>query len=245
MPNNSVHKLTAEELPAALAKFIAEKQAAAIARRGKFVVALSGGSMPKVLGAALSGKHGKFKWPKWHIFYADERCVALDHADSTYLAYAALFAAAAIPSAQIYAIDPALAPSAAAQAYEAKLRAVFGAAMALPALDMALLGLGPDGHTASLFPGHALLQHECSWVASIEDSPKPPPSRITLSLPVLNASRQVCFVATGAGKAELLPKVAVPEPDAAFPAARIQPEELHWWVDEAAAAQMPGGKADL
>jgi len=237
-----VHVLPSAEVGAAVCAHVAAAATSAIASRGRFVVALSGGSMPKqLMGLAALG----CDWANWHVFFADERCVALDHADSTYLAYAALFAAAAIPSAQIYAIDPALAPSAAAQAYEAKLRAVFGAAMALPALDMALLGLGPDGHTASLFPGHALLQHECSWVASIEDSPKPPPSRITLSLPVLNASRQVCFVATGAGKAELLPKVAVPEPDAAFPAARIQPEELHWWVDEAAAAQMPGGKADL
>ena len=260
MPNNSVHKLTAEELPAALAKFIAEKQAAAIARRGKFVVALSGGSMPKVLGAALSGKHGKFKWPKWHIFYADERCVPLDHTDSNHKAVSDTLLAlpgVKVPAEQVYSLAHMPADAAgggvgdAPRRYTTQLEKVFGrTAGVVPQFDLLLLGMGPDGHTASLFPGHALLQLGRSgaatpWVAGLEDSPKPPSSRITLTLPVLRAAYSVAFVSGGAAKAPALASILAAgkgaDDDDMLPAGRITCAHgpVHWFVDPPAAEQLP------
>ena len=108
----------------------------------------------------------------------------------------------------------------------------------LPQFDLILLGMGEDGHTASLFPGHPLLKETERWVAPIFDSPKPPPQRITLTLPVLNNARQVAFITAGASKADILPQVF--EPGSALPAHLVQPAsgKLDWFVDEAAAAQL-------
>lgn len=124
-----------------------------------------------------------------------------------------------------------------------------------PVIDAILLGMGPDGHTCSLFPGHlhpeslipmvdplsffsghVMLEETSRWVSSIEDSPKPPPCRISLTLPVVNAAKLVCFVATGQGKAELLPRVFAG--DTSLPCALVQPAKAEWFVDSAAASKL-------
>jgi 6-phosphogluconolactonase len=151
-----------------------------------------------------------------------------------------LLGAMGIPPAQVHALDHALPLEAAAQAYEAALRAaVRGGAAAAggepPRLDALLLGMGPDGHTASLFAGHPLLGEASRWVATISDSPKPPPQRITLTLPVLNAARLALFVCTGASKAEPVVRAFSPEPD--VPAGLVlATQRTHWLLDAPAAA---------
>ena len=103
--------------------------------------------------------------------------------------------------------------------------------------DLILLGVGPDGHTASLFPGHELLLEDDRWVAYLEDSPKPPPKRVTFTYPVINHAARVAFIATGEGKAEVLQQV-LDQPEKGLPASRVQPVfpgQLYWFVDEPAA----------
>lgn len=242
------------ELSASLASAVAAA-AAASDQSKPFTVAVSGGSLPKLLAAgildAAEGSAVKtIDWSRWQIFFADERLVALDDDDSNFKAcYGSLFEKVGVPRENIHTIDASLEVEAAAKDYEAKLQSVFGAEVPAPVFDLILLGMGPDGHTASLFPGHALLDYTASWVASIADSPKPPPRRITLSLPVLNAAKNVYFVCTGAGKSPNLAKVlgvaGTDEP--MLPAGRVQPTDgqLVWFVDNDAAADYAAISASL
>eukprot|EP00936_MAST-01D_sp_MAST-1D-sp1_P002433 g2433.t1 len=251
MANAHVH-VCEDNLGTALAQYIHEQQTAALERHGRFVVALSGGSMPKVLGAALTGESApSFNWASWHIFFADERCVPTDHDDSNFKACEqALFGKVPIPAANLHPLqhDPADVgnPQPAAARYEAELRAVFPdvGADALPELDLILLGMGPDGHTASLFPSHPLLSFDSAWVAAIADSPKPPPSRVTLTLPVINAARGVAFVTTGASKADALGAIfGNGDQPCQLPSALVRCQggaaPVHWFVDAAAASSVP------
>lgn len=242
-----------DQLAAALGTFVAAQAADAVAARGRFVVALSGGSLPKTLGKALtlaSSSGATMEWDKWTIVFADERVVPLDDDDSNYKACGAhVFGegavGAAIPAANVIAIDASLEPEECAVAYAKALAAAApareGDAGALPCIDLVLLGMGPDGHTCSLFPSHPLLEEATLTVASIADSPKPPPKRITLTYPVLNASRAVAFVCGGDGKKESLKSVfeSTSKSDTgALPSARVWPANgsLTWFVDNAAAA---------
>ena len=182
-----------------------------------------------------------------HVFYADERVVPLDHEDSNHaLCVRELFSKVApgVPSAQIHTINPDLLDDLEelADAYEKELIQEFAMkdSARFPVFDLILLGIGPDGHTCSLFPGHELLSEEDRWVAYIEDSPKPPPRRITLTYPVLNHAARVAFVAAGAGKQDTLHTV-LDEPEQGLPASRVRPAHpghLYWFVDQAAAEKV-------
>ncbi len=238
---------TTAELSKRTAEYVAHGSARAVAARGRLTIALSGGSMPKLLAAALIVEPllSDIDWAAWHVFWADERCVPLTHPDSNYrLAREHLLDHVPIPAAQIYPIDDSLEAAAAAAAYQATLARVFQpVANQLPRFDLILLGLGEDGHTASLFPGHPLLNEAERWVAPIFDSPKLPPQRVTLTLPVINQARQVAFIASGAGKVNTLKQVLEPEPGSpSLPAQLVHPidGELHWFVDNAAAAELSG-----
>jgi 6-phosphogluconolactonase len=231
--------VTHDQLANAAAGTVCQLSALAIAKRGRFTVALSGGSLPKLLCPPLVTEplYSQVDWPSWHVFWADERCVPLTSPDSNYrLAREYLFDHVDIPPAQIYALDDSLAPAAAATAYQETLAQVFQPASDLPRFDLILLGMGEDGHTASLFPDHPLLDETERWVAPIFDSPKPPPERITLTLPVINNARQVIFLTAGPGKAEALSQIT--KHTNRLPAGMVQPAngELHWFVDNAAAA---------
>ncbi|DBA03178.1 TPA: hypothetical protein N0F65_003898 [Lagenidium giganteum] len=211
-----------------------------IAKNGRFTLALSGGSLPKILNKGLQAIQGDVEFSKWHVYFADERCVSLDNDDSNYKACKeALFDHVSIPANQIYKIDASLSPDAAADDYAKKLAQIWGTS--LPQFDLILLGMGPDGHTCSLFPGHPLLEEQTRFVASIHDSPKPPPQRITLTYPVVNNAVNVAFVATGASKAPLMPHMIGLEPRTpSLPAARVRAiGSLFWFIDDEAAATIP------
>lgn len=223
-------------LSAALGKAVAEVAAAAPTDK-PFTVAISGGSLPKLLAAGILSVEG-VDYSNWHIFFADERVVPLDDADSNYKACdEVFFSKAGVARERIYTVDASLTAEDAAKAYTAQMEAVFGTD-SLPAFDLVLLGMGPDGHTASLFPGHPLLEVADRWVAHIEDSPKPPPKRVTLTYPVLNAAKAVYFVCTGAGKAANL-AVALGAAEGSVPAGEVKPASgsLVWFVDDAASAE--------
>lgn len=239
-PQLHVHA-SKDELSTAVGEHVSKSAIAAVAARGTFSVALSGGSLPKLLAKGLLAAYKqltpeelKEHCSKWHVFFADERIVELTASDSNFKTCQDEFLAKLpIPRDNVYTIDPSLAPVACAAAYEATLKRVLGDE---GEMDMALLGMGPDGHTCSLFPGHALLQETKLLVASIEDSPKPPPQRVTLTFPVLHKARQVCFVAAGGSKAENLPKVLKGELPAGK--ARSASGATHWFVDKDAAAKL-------
>ena len=221
-------------LSESLGAAVAEVAAAAPAD-APFTVALSGGSLPKLLAAGLLAQ--EIDYSNWHVFFADERVVPLDDEDSNFKACdEAFFAQVGIPRERIFNVDASVSAEEAAAAYTAQLQSVFGDAE-LPAFDLMLLGMGPDGHTASLFPGHPLLEVSDRWVAHIEDSPKLPPKRITLTYPVLNASKNVFFVCTGAGKSDNL-AIALGVAEGSVPAGEVKPTSgsLVWFVDDDASA---------
>lgn len=190
-------------LQESLANFIVKAQTDAITHRGRFTIALSGGSLPNNLAPLAQIK--EIQWDKWQVFFSDERLVPLDHADSNYAACAKAFLDhVPIKREQIHTIDTSLFtestkrdPTAEpedkdkaeeeameiADEYEKQLVGTFAAGNSAryPTFDLILLGMGPDGHTCSLFPGHELLSESSRWVAEIEDSPKPPKRRITLT----------------------------------------------------------------
>eukprot|EP01062_Namystynia_karyoxenos_P073399 TRINITY_DN70201_c0_g1_i1.p1 TRINITY_DN70201_c0_g1~~TRINITY_DN70201_c0_g1_i1.p1 ORF type:complete len:283 (+),score=92.77 TRINITY_DN70201_c0_g1_i1:85-849(+) len=240
---------TKDEVAAKVAALVASASAEAVAARGRFSVALSGGSLPSVLEKGLAQRD--VDWGRWHVLFADERFVPLDHKDSNYNACdAALFSKTTIPRDQIYPVDVgASSVEEAAAQYVPKVRAACGSDGAdVPQIDMLLLGMGPDGHTLSLFPGHPLVGDEASLVASISDSPKPPPQRITLMRKVCAAARAVVFVATGGEKAPALRRALAPEAgeDASQTPARVVTEAAQkctWFVDQPAAEGLKGTPA--
>ncbi|KAI9166829.1 putative 6-phosphogluconolactonase [Paramyrothecium foliicola] len=234
-----------DALAPALRSYVIQSQASGIARHGTFKVAVSGGSLPKTLAAALlspsSGPEDVVDWAKWEIFFADERAVPLDHADSNY----ALLKSELLDKIQgdskptVHPIDPAHLEDVQelADQYEQVLVASFASrdSVRLPIFDLLLLGCGPDGHTCSLFPGHALLRETSAWVAPIEDSPKPPPKRITLTLPVVTHAVRVAFVATGGGKKDIMKQIF--DVNEGLPCALVNEaagDRCSWFVDEPA-----------
>lgn len=225
----------------ALARTAAEELAGAardaVAARGAFTVALAGGSTPRRLYALLADPTAPYRaripWDRTHVFFGDERPVPPDDPDSNYgMARRALLAH--VPAASVHRIRGEQ-PGAAA-AYEAELRAFFRlpAGAAPPRLDVVLLGLGADGHTASLFPGTDAVGEAERWVVS-PFVPQLGTRRTTLTLPVLNRARRVLFLVSGADKAPALAR-ALGAGAPPVPAARVRPEGGAVWLVDAAAA---------
>jgi len=200
-----------KDVGAVLANPVVASCKAAMASRGIFTIALSGGSLPaflSVLPEAFQKARVDPQWHKWHVLLADERCVKESHKESNLGAIRQNFTdKVPVPKFQVYGIDEGLlsvSTASVAEAYNDKVvKPLIEKSGGM--LDCVVLGFGPDGHTCSLFPGHPLLEENSLLVAPIEDSPKPPPCRITLTFPVLNKmSRQVIFCGAGAGKAPIL-----------------------------------------
>ena len=234
----------------ALADLTMKSAEEAIKERGSFAVAVAGGSLINLLGG-LKGKQD-VDWSNWHVFWVDERCVPHSDPDSNFGgAVKALLGEVPIPSTQLYAIDESLCPQnagaakACAEEYDARLKSlsreilpISGAG--LPVFDLLLLGFGPDGHICSLFPDHALLSVTEPWILPISDSPKPPPERITFSLPVVNAAKSKCFTAVGEGKAEMaatIIKKSSSSGDSFVPASLVT-GDIVWLMDEAGASKL-------
>ncbi len=216
----------------------------AIAERGVCHVALSGGSTPKRLFGVLAAMgRDALPWDQIELWWGDERTVPADHADSNYrMARESLIEPLALT--RIHPIDGGASdPAAAARAYETELTAVVGAP---PELDLVWLGMGPDGHTASLFPESPALVEDRRWVvANPVDSPltKGPTTRITLTARAINGARHVRFLIAGADKADALASVlSGPRRPASFPSQLILTDDLVWFVDEAAAARLHAPK---
>jgi 6-phosphogluconolactonase len=205
---------------------------------GVFGIALSGGSTPQQVYRLLAGPpyHDRFPWSRTHWFWGDERFVPHEDARSNYrMAREALLSHAPIPASNIHPIPTeGVTPEAAASAYERELKSFYGAGRldpARPLFNVTLLGLGPDGHTASLFPGKTVLAVRDRWVASVGANTE---MRITLTYPALESSRHAAFVVAGEDKRAIFARLR--RGDDGVPAARLHPIGTLWlFADEAAA----------
>jgi len=224
------------ELPSVLCDAIVTLAAEAISERNRFSIALSGGSLPTFLGKLpeiFANRGIDPNWDSWHVFLADERCVPITSDDSNLKSIVSNFldgVGVGIPGDQIYGIDEELTETltieqthddtqakadATTEAIAVRYQETMRTILPKPhTLDLAVLGFGPDGHTCSLFPGHPLLALDDpeKWVASIVDSPKPPPRRITLTLAFLNEhTNHIIVCGAGASKQPIIEKVFVLE----------------------------------
>jgi 6-phosphogluconolactonase len=234
------HIYCEENISDALADYIIKISKQSIQQHGKFIIAVSGGSLPRQLKGLVKRKD-EIDWSGWYVFLADERLVPLDHMDSNYhLLQKEFLQYVPIPKDQIYPINTSLLddPEALSDDYMERLRQVFAAknAVKFPVFDLILLGVGLDGHTCSLFPNHPLLEETMVWIAPILDSPKPPPQRITLTLPVLNHAHHIIFICTGKDKQDILRRVLSKEHEH-LPVTMVRPKHGHliWFLDKMAA----------
>ena len=214
----------------------------AISSRGQFIVALSGGSTPRdtYLRLGTGALVSKVMWSRVQVLWGDERCVPPDHMESNYrMARDTLLDRVPVPAGNVHRILGEDAPTSAAEAYEATLRAL----LRTPAgarIDLVLLGLGEDGHTASLFPGSAAVHEQTRWVLAARASAASM-WRITLTPAVINAAAEVLFLVSGGAKAGILRRVLEgPRRPEELPAQAIAPSNgrVRWCVDAAAAADL-------
>ena len=224
--------------PAAVAEEAARRLTGLLAERPgeRFSLALSGGSTPQRLYRLLSSPavRGQIDWQKLHVFLADERFLPHDHADSNVRMVRETLTGplgADFPAANLHPMPVDGTVEACAARYEAELREFFADAPAR--FDLAVLGMGPDGHTASLFPGHA--HPPGPWVLPVHGSPKPPPTRLSLSLELINQAHHALVLVTGADKADALADLRRgAEPALPAGAVRLEAGGLAWLVDAAA-----------
>ena len=229
----------------ALRTYVILCQNAAFERHNSFKLSISGSSLPNTLAKALlaqsRGNEDRIDFSKWEVFFADERAVPLDHEDSNYrLLKEELLDK--IPESMgkpvVHPIDIKYLDNIQEMAdqYQEKMQHSFAAkdSVKLPIFDLHLLGCGPDGHTCSLFPNHELLRENDAWVGAVSDSPKPPPKRITLTLPVVTHGLKIAYVATGGGKAEVLKKIFDTEEGRSLPCGLVNDgagEKVSWFTD--------------
>jgi len=206
-----------------------------------FAVSLSGGSTPRRLYERLAAPEtaSRFPWNRVHWFWGDERFVPHDHRDSNFrMAHEAFLSRVPVPAENIHAVPTeGISPKDAAAAYESTLKSFYGGPTLVPdrpLFGVTLLGLGEDGHTASLFPGQPALQEMQRWAVAVIGAKSEP--RITLTYPALDSSRDLAFVVTGAEKRQAVARAQAEDP--AIPAGAIRPiGRLHWFTDRAAAPE--------
>ena len=234
-----VHDL--EGLSRRAAEFFVQQAEAALGSRGRFVLALAGGRTPERTYELLAQPpfRSKVNWSQVHIFWGDERCVSLDDPRSNArMARELLLDHVPVPPSQIHPMICRESPREGAQRYEALLRDFFSAST--PRFDLILLGLGTNGHTASLFPHTGVLREQERWVAEIYAAEQDL-YRITLTARIINQAAAVVFLVAGADKAGVLQAVLEgPQDPMRLPAQLIHPVDgaLHWFVDQAAASQL-------
>ncbi|OKL59405.1 hypothetical protein UA08_05086 [Talaromyces atroroseus] len=240
-----------DSLAKQLRKYVLINQNTALSRHGVFRIAVSGGSLPNTLAKALlapgdGSAEDVAHFSKWEIFFADERAVPLDHPDSNYHLIkeelmekipANLGAPTVHPIDAGHVLDDD--PTELADLYTEDLKRTFAAkdSVKLPVFDLILLGVGPDGHTCSLFPGHPQLREKDAWVVGVVDSPKPPPKRISLTLPVVTHAVSIAFVATGGGKKDILKRIFDTDEGHSLPSGLVNvhgADKVSWFSDDAA-----------
>ena len=232
------------ELSLAAAEFIAELAEIRIKEKNIFTLVLSGGSTPRLLYQELASQtiSKSIDWQKTHIFWGDERFLPRDHPDSNFaLAFESLLSKVGVPPGNINRVPTEIGSAqATAQEYEKTLRKFFPPAVGseqepyFPSFDLVLLGLGQDGHTASLFPGEAALEEMDRWVLAVDGAKASPPvERVTLTFPAINKARYVIFLASGSNKREVFQQVVNNPETSAYPAAKVKPSgRLLWFIDE-------------
>jgi 6-phosphogluconolactonase len=239
-PNVHVFE-TPQNLAEATAKAFVQDATRRMRENGRFVVALAGGSTPKALYELLAARYrNALDWSGIHVFFSDERTVPPDHESSNYrMAYEALLSC--VPAGSVHRMRGELDPGEAAVLYEKELTAFFGGP---PRFDLVLLGLGEDGHTASLFPRTPALDVNDRWAVE-NPVQKLETTRLTLTVTAINTARKVTFLVAGKGKAEALKEVL--EGDAHprdYPAKLVRPASgPDWFVDRAAAGLLDSSKS--
>ncbi|KAI9110874.1 hypothetical protein K1719_018312 [Acacia pycnantha] len=246
----NVEVFSKEHLAVTLAHDVSELSKKFIEERGSFTVVLSGGSSVKYLRKLAEDPYiGSIDWSKWHVFFVDERVVPKNHLDSNWkLVHDRFLTKVQIPDSNIHTIDDTQPADKTAEAYEKTVRNLVESKViasspttGLPKFDLMLLDMGPDGHVASLFPGHPLVQENQKWVSFLRDSPIPPPERITFTLPVINSSSRIAIVVSGAGKAHTVDSVLEDhEKGYKLPVELVSPVdgELKWYLDKGAASKL-------
>ncbi len=228
-----------DALSRAAAEFIVEISGKSIAERGKFLIALSGGKTPEQLYLLLAEPffRDQMQWDKTFVFWGDERCVPLeDERNNAHQAKLLLLDKINIPAPNIYPIPVNLSPAEAASKYEKEMNSFFEGGS--PRLDFLLLGLGENGHTASLFPRTKVIAERAMGIREVylEDERI---FRVTMTAPLINKARQILFLVGGKNKAEILKKVLRgPYLPDSYPAQLVRPEAgcVSWFVDQAAAS---------
>jgi 6-phosphogluconolactonase len=241
MQSNIQHYATLQAMSRAAAEFVGQLAEESVKQRGRFTVALSGGNTPRMLYAYLAQAPyaQKIPWSQTHLFWGDERFVPANHPDSNFaMASQALIKHAPIPPQNVHrVITEHFVPEEAADMYENTLRERFEAfvslsAEGLPAFELILLGMGKDGHTASLFPDSPVLNEKKRWVAATPvPNLVPQVRRITLTFPVINAARNVIFLVTGPEKQPIVQAI-LDAPEKArelYPAAKVEPRGTLYW----------------
>lgn len=228
------------------AEFVVSRAQAAIETRGRFVVALAGGGTPRPVYEHLATPEfaAGIDWERTHVFFGDERCVPpADEQSNFRMAREALLERVPLPEANIHRTLGEIDPAAAALACEQDLKGLFRCER--PAIDLVLLGIGGDGHTASLFPGTAAVREQVRLVVA-QYVDKLASWRVTFTPVLLDAAREVLFLAEGAGKATVISEIleGTYQPDV-LPSQRVQPAagQVHWMLDRAAAAGLGGASA--
>lgn len=225
-----------QRLARAAAETLVETLRGAIAERGHADLVLTGGSTPRALYERLASDHADaLDWAAVDVFFSDERHVPHDDEDSNFKMAHDAFLRTLVPPERVHPFPTGSAPDADARAYERTLRDHFGDE---PAFDLVLLGIGEDGHVASLFPGIPALDESERWAVATEAPPSSPVrERLSLTLPVLNAGRVTLFLATGERKRDAVAAV-LRDPDRSPPAERVTARErLLWYLDDAASPE--------
>jgi len=244
--NKIIIKDHPEELARAGAEIFCSAAKTAVAQKGRFTVALSGGTTPRPMHRLLAGApyQSEVPWHRTHIFWVDERMVPADHSDSNFgLARKDLLDHVPLPAANLYPMPAETAPGQGARQYQHQLRDFFKPSPGrYPVFDLISLGIGSDGHVASLFPGQSAAQTGDAWVVSVKGG-NPDLARLSLTFPVLNSAAQLFFLVSGKAKAAVIQTVFA-EPSAGLPAQNIRPfsRNLTWLLDRAAAALLPERK---
>ena len=232
-----------EGLSRAAAELFVEQAATSIAERNQFLATLNGGSTPNRLFQLLATEYREqVEWTKVHVFWGDERCVPPDDPGSSYgQAREILLSHVPIPDTNIHRIKGELDPASASEDYSRVLKEFVTPPLAWPRFDLVYLGMGEDGHTASLFPGSPMEIYEPAIPVTAQYQDRPA-NRVTLTPAVFNTAHLIAFMATGEKKAQTLAEVLGDRYNPGlYPAQRIRPDDgrLIWLVDESAAGKLP------